>query len=319
MADPGELVEDDRLRLVLMCCHPALALESASALALRLVVGVSTPTSPGSSWSPEPTMAARLTRGKKKVVAAGIPFAVPDAAVLPDRLDERRPDGLPRVHRRLRARQRPRPAARRAGRRGGPARAGRRSRAARRGRRCAPCSRCCCSSTRRRDARVDDDGTLVLLADQDRSGGSATRSTEGAALLDPVRATRQPARGGVPAPGPDRGRARHGPVRGHHALGPHLRPLRPASSRPTRRPAGAAVAVAERDGPHAGLAALAGSSPRAATGSDAVRAELLTRAGDGGRPGRRTTRRSPDAATTRSGPTWSGGAASCPDPRPDPP
>ena len=87
MADPGALVEDDLLRLVLMCTHPALAPEAASALALRLVLGVPTPDIARLFLVPEPTMAARITRAKKRIVGAGIPFAVPDAVVLPDRLD----------------------------------------------------------------------------------------------------------------------------------------------------------------------------------------------------------------------------------------
>ncbi len=87
MADSGSLVEDDVLRLVLMCAHPALAPESASALSLRLVLGVPTPDIARLFLVPEPTMAARLTRAKKRIVGAGIPFAVPDASVLPDRLD----------------------------------------------------------------------------------------------------------------------------------------------------------------------------------------------------------------------------------------
>ncbi|WP_310526526.1 DUF6596 domain-containing protein [Nocardioides sp.] len=87
MADPGALVEDDVLRLVLMCTHPSLAPEAASALALRLVLGVPTPDIARLFLVPEPTMAARITRAKKKIVAADIPFGVPDASVLPDRLD----------------------------------------------------------------------------------------------------------------------------------------------------------------------------------------------------------------------------------------
>lgn len=86
MADPGDLVEDDLLRLVLMCTHPALAPEAASALALRLVLGVSTHDIARLFLVPEPTMAARLTRAKKKIVAAGVPFAVPGADRLPERL-----------------------------------------------------------------------------------------------------------------------------------------------------------------------------------------------------------------------------------------
>jgi RNA polymerase sigma-70 factor (ECF subfamily) len=87
MADGGSLVEDDVLRLVLMCAHPALAPESASALSLRLVLGVPTADIARLFLVPEPTMAARITRAKKRIVGAGIPFAVPDAAVLPERLD----------------------------------------------------------------------------------------------------------------------------------------------------------------------------------------------------------------------------------------
>lgn len=87
MADGGTLVEDDVLRLVLMCAHPALAPEAASALSLRLVLGVPTADIARLFLVPEPTMAARLTRAKKRIVGAGIPFAVPDASVLPERLD----------------------------------------------------------------------------------------------------------------------------------------------------------------------------------------------------------------------------------------
>lgn len=87
MADPGSVVEDDLLRLVLMCAHPALSPEAASALSLRLVLGVPTPDVARLFLVPEATMAARITRAKKRIVGAGIPFAVPDASVLPDRLD----------------------------------------------------------------------------------------------------------------------------------------------------------------------------------------------------------------------------------------
>ncbi len=87
MADGGSLVEDDVLRLVLMCAHPALAPEAASALSLRLVLGVPTTDIARLFLVPEPTMAARLTRAKKRIVGAGIPFAVPDSSALPERLD----------------------------------------------------------------------------------------------------------------------------------------------------------------------------------------------------------------------------------------
>ena len=108
MADPGDLVEDDLLRLVLMCTHPALATESACALALRLVLGVSTHDIARLFLVTEPTMAARLTRAKKKVVTAGIPFAVPARRRPARAAGDGRADRLPRVHSGLRARQRAR-------------------------------------------------------------------------------------------------------------------------------------------------------------------------------------------------------------------
>ncbi len=86
MADPGDLT-DERLRLVLLCAHPALAPESASALSLRLVLGVTTRDIARLFLVSEPTMAARLTRARKKLVVAGVPFAVPEAARLPGRLE----------------------------------------------------------------------------------------------------------------------------------------------------------------------------------------------------------------------------------------
>jgi RNA polymerase sigma-70 factor (ECF subfamily) len=84
VADPAP---DDSLRLVFLCCHPALAVESQVALTLRLACGVATPDVAAAFLVPEATMAARITRAKKKIVAAGIPFRIPAASELPDRLD----------------------------------------------------------------------------------------------------------------------------------------------------------------------------------------------------------------------------------------
>ena len=80
-------IEDDRLRLIFTCCHPALAQEAQVALTLRLVCGVATPDIAQAFLVGEATMAARITRAKKKIAAARIPYAVPDAADLPARLD----------------------------------------------------------------------------------------------------------------------------------------------------------------------------------------------------------------------------------------
>ncbi len=78
---------DDLLRLVLLAAHPALAPEAGAALTLRLVLGVPTADIAKLFLVSEPTMAARLTRARKKVVAAGIPLRLPDESVLTQRLD----------------------------------------------------------------------------------------------------------------------------------------------------------------------------------------------------------------------------------------
>ncbi|HEV7203552.1 MAG TPA: sigma-70 family RNA polymerase sigma factor [Jatrophihabitans sp.] len=89
--DPDPTVEpeipDDRLRLICTCCHPALAPEARVALTLRLVCGLTTAEVAHSFLVTESTMAARLTRAKKKISAAGIPYRVPSAAELPERVD----------------------------------------------------------------------------------------------------------------------------------------------------------------------------------------------------------------------------------------
>ncbi len=83
----GGVIPDDRLRLIFTCCHPALAREAQVALTLRLVCGLSTAEIAQAFLVPEPTMAARVTRAKKKISAARIAYRVPGVAELPDRLD----------------------------------------------------------------------------------------------------------------------------------------------------------------------------------------------------------------------------------------
>jgi len=82
-----DVIPDDRLRLVFTCCHPALAREAQVALTLRLVCGLTTSEIAQAFLVSEPTMAARVTRAKKKISAARIAYRVPAAAELPDRLD----------------------------------------------------------------------------------------------------------------------------------------------------------------------------------------------------------------------------------------
>jgi RNA polymerase sigma-70 factor (ECF subfamily) len=79
-------IPDERLELVFLCCHPALALEAQVALTLRAVAGLSTEEIARAFLVPADTMKRRLTRAKAKIKLAGIPFAVPAAPRLPERL-----------------------------------------------------------------------------------------------------------------------------------------------------------------------------------------------------------------------------------------
>lgn len=282
-ADPGGLVEDERLRLVLMCAHPALGPEAAAALSLRLVVGVETREIARLFLVPEATMAARITRAKKKIVAAGIPFAVPSAEVLPERLDVvaqvaylaftagYAPGSGPDL---LRVDV-----------------AGEAIRLVRVARevRDAPVLRALLALTllqhSRRDARVAD-GRLVLLPDQDRGRWHAEEITEAVGLLEGLDPTEC-----IGLAGSYRLQAL---IAAEHALAPSAEQTRwdriaaryaeleAVAPSPAVRLA-RAVAVAESDGPRAGLALLDGEAAGRWSGGHrpvAVRAELLARAGE---------------------------------------
>ena len=83
----GDEIADDRLRLIFTCCHPGLAPEAQVALTLRLLCGLSTADVARAFLVSEATMAARLTRAKKKIAAARIPYRVPPVPELPERVD----------------------------------------------------------------------------------------------------------------------------------------------------------------------------------------------------------------------------------------
>lgn len=86
MTSDEALIPDERLRLIFVCCHPAVAPEARAALTLRLVCGLSTREIAGAFLVSEPAMFQRLTRAKKKIAQAGVPFEIPGPEAWPERL-----------------------------------------------------------------------------------------------------------------------------------------------------------------------------------------------------------------------------------------
>jgi RNA polymerase sigma-70 factor (ECF subfamily) len=84
--EDGSGIDDDRLRLIFTCCHPSLAIDARVALTLRTLAGLTTREIGRAFLVEEATMAKRLTRAKAKIAGAGIPYRVPPAGLLPERL-----------------------------------------------------------------------------------------------------------------------------------------------------------------------------------------------------------------------------------------
>ncbi|HNV15320.1 MAG TPA: sigma factor-like helix-turn-helix DNA-binding protein [Dermatophilaceae bacterium] len=300
MADPGDqlgALADERLRLVFLCAHPALAPEAAAALTLRLVMGVSTADLARLFLVAEPTMAARLTRARKKLAVAGVAFALPT----PERLAERIDVVATVAYLAFTAGYAPGsgPDVLRAELAGEAIRLTRLLRQLLRGYAVQPPSAATQSAPlldallalmllqhSRREARVDDAGRLVLLPDQDRGRWKRGEIADALGLLaglpdDPAVLGRRAAEVRLQAL-----------IAAEHAVAlragdtdwRRIVNRYAALDRLTASPVvrlNRAVAVAEADGPEAGLALLDGldevmpTSHRVST----VRAELLVRAG----------------------------------------
>ncbi|MFD4195807.1 RNA polymerase sigma factor [Amycolatopsis thermoflava] len=278
--EPAEVVADDLLRLVFTCCHPALSLEAQVALALRTLGGLSTAEVARALLVPEATMAKRLTRAKQKIARARIPYRVPEAAELPDRLTAVAATVYLIFNE------------------GYPAAAGADLVRAELTAEAIRLARLLASQmpdeptvlgllallllqNSRRDARVDADGVPVLLPDQDRSRWDRSAIKEGVSLVG---------RGLRRAVEPDR-YVVQAAIAACHALAPSYAGtdwdaviswydvLLRISGTPVVR-LNRAVAVAERDGPAAGLA-LVDAIPGLTSYLwwHATRAELLHRLG----------------------------------------
>ena len=82
---PGDIIDDDRLRLTFTCCHPSISLESRTALTLRMVGGLTVPEIARAFLVQEAAIGRRITRAKAKIKAARIPYRIPSHEDLPAR------------------------------------------------------------------------------------------------------------------------------------------------------------------------------------------------------------------------------------------
>src|SRR3954453_10461049 len=202
--DGAAELPDDRLRLIVTCCHPALDRPAQGALTLRLMCGLSTADVARAFLVSEPTMAARITRAKKKIAQARIPYRVPPAAELPERVDavlavvhllfttgHTTPSGADLVRRDLVERSVELARMLRRLLPGDPAVAG--------------LLALLLLTDARRETRTGPDGRLLLMEEQDRARWDHAAIAEGAALV------REALRGRPPGPDPPQAAIRAGP------------------------------------------------------------------------------------------------------------
>jgi RNA polymerase sigma-70 factor (ECF subfamily) len=272
------VVEDERLRLIFTCCHPALAPVAQVALTLRLLGGLETGEIARAFLVPESTMAQRIVRAKRKIRDAGIPYRVPIAADLPARLAT----ALSVLYLIFNE--------------GYVASAGDRlvrpalcDEAIRLGRALLQLMpdepevlgllALMLLADARRHARVADDGSFVTLAAQDRSRWDRGRIAEGQALVRRCLQWNRPGpyqiQAAIQAVHSDAIRNDATDWRQIVALYDQLLALTPTPVVAMNR----AVALAERDGPESGLVALEGLPLEDLHRYHAIRAELLERAG----------------------------------------